>query len=431
MFAWQSRLRSIVTHPLFPVLLVCALSFSLRMYRLQVPETYYFDEVYHGFTAVEYAKGNIDAYNPWASAPEGVAYEWVHPPLAKVIMSWSVMLFGPTSWAWRLPSIFFGTAVIGLTGALAWVWFRNARLALLASTFLALDGLMLVMSRLAMNDVFFLTFLLLTLIAYFRSWQVAQPGKWWIIMGLSLGAALSSKWTTVYVLPVLGADILWRWRQANQLKWPPLIPLTLSLVVMPPAVYLLSHFQYFGWGYTWQDFVRLQQQIWWYHTQLEATHPYQSIPLQWIFDVRPVWFYSGSSDSISRNIYALGNPVFFWSGLVAVITLVTQQLRRFTWKLTVPLLAYIMMWLPWSLSPRIMFFYHYLPALPFLAIILAHQLTQWEQQTPVKTKHAGMIITTFVCLMGLWLIYFFPQLTGIPVPAEWAERVYYFIPSWR
>jgi dolichyl-phosphate-mannose-protein mannosyltransferase len=431
---WQTRLRSIVTHPLLPVFLVCLLSFSLRINRLQDPGEWYFDEVYHGFTAVEYAAGNHDAYNPWAQGvPEGVAFEWVHPPLAKLIMASSVALFGPVSWAWRLPSTFFGTAVIGLSGILAWVWWKNARIALLTSAILAVDGLVLVMSRLAMNDVFFLTFLLLALIASSVSWE-SRRWKWWTVLAaVSLGAALASKWTTIYIVPFIALDTLVRWSQMPNRNPTRLFWIALSFVIGVPVIYLLSHTQYFLWGYTWDDFVMLQKQIWWYHTQLDATHPYQSSPWQWILDLRPVWFYSGSTATLSKNIYALANPIFLWTGLLAVLYTVIKiwRDRPIQWSTVRVLFAYGLMWLPWAISPRIMFFYHYLPALPFLAIILAKAMGDWEQASRRTLNRRTLVILSWFAVACLWLIIFYPHLTGLPVSAMWAQKIYYILPTWR
>ena len=30
-----------------------------------------------------------------------------------------------------------------------------------------------------------------------------------------------------------------------------------------------------------------------------------------------------------------------------------------------------------------------------------------------------------------WFLFFLPQMTGIPVSQEWADRAYYWLPSWR
>ncbi len=439
MLSIQAKLRTWITHPLFPIVLICILAFSLRLYRLQTPTGFYFDEVYHGYTAVEYAAGNRDTYNPWAHQnTPGLAYEWVHPPLAKLIMAGSVWVFGPVSWAWRLPSALFGTAVIGLSGILAWVWWRKASIAIFTSAILAIDGLVLVMSRLAMNDVFFLSFLLLSLILYSLSWEKRSWKRWLFAAGISLGAALASKWTTVYIFPLIAIDTFARLAQEKKWSWERLSWVIGVFLVTLPAMYLLSHAQYFWWGYSWDDFVILQQQIYGYHTNLVATHPYQSIPLQWILDLRPVWFHSSSSLNIMSNIYALANPIFLWSGLGATLLLFANILQNPSWKSWANirvLLAYCSLWMPWIFSPRIMFFYHYLPALPFLAMILAGTFSNWIEQGKVNslpTKNTRkMIWVSWYALAALWLIFFFPHLTALPVSAEWAKSLYYLLPGWQ
>src|SRR6185369_7985242 len=69
-------------------------------------------------------------------------------------------------------------------------------------------------------------------------------------------------------------------------------------------------------------FSELHHQIWWYQTNLKATHGYQSRPLQWFLDLRPVWMYVKYDGNTIANIYSQGNPALFWLGDVAVIATV-------------------------------------------------------------------------------------------------------------
>ncbi len=87
-------------------------------------------------------------------------------------------------------------------------------------------------------------------------------------------------------------------------------------------------------------------------------------------------------------------------------------------------LSYISVWLPWACSPRIMFFYHYAPAVPLLCIILAilvHAIYK-------KAKYVAYTITA---LALIWFVIFYPNLIGVPVSQQFANRVYFVIPSWR
>ena len=80
-----------------------------RLVRLDYPAAYVFDEVYHSFTAKEYLKGSKEAWDPFATPPKGVAFEWTHPPIAKEAMTISMFLFHSTdAWVYRLPGALFG-----------------------------------------------------------------------------------------------------------------------------------------------------------------------------------------------------------------------------------------------------------------------------------------------------------------------------------
>ena len=59
------------------------ISLDLKLYRLNNPKSYYFDEIYYAFTAEEMAKGNRAGWEIGHTAPKGFAYEWSHPHLGK------------------------------------------------------------------------------------------------------------------------------------------------------------------------------------------------------------------------------------------------------------------------------------------------------------------------------------------------------------
>jgi len=202
-------------------------------------------------------------------------------------------------------------------------------------------------------------------------------------------------------------------------------------------------------GKNFDHFRELHRQIWAYQTTLSATHAYQSRPWQWFLNTRPVWYYVEYSDQQISNIYALGNPVLFWLGDISVIfttvivlassyDILRQVLEKAQrWKtyfdlfpLSFLLLAYAAVWLPWQLSPRIMFFYHYTPAVPILSIILAYWLI-----TPAKSQSWrpwGLWLSIFliVCVAGTFGL-FYPHWTGIPVNVDMANSVYFAMPTWK
>lgn len=78
------------------------------------------------------------------------------------------------------------------------------------------------------------------------------------------------------------------------------------------------------------------------------------------------------------------------------------------------LTIYFIVWLPWIFSPRIMFMYHYLPAIPFASILVGYMLTN------IKKELA--FLCSVLILSGFIFIY--PQVTGIHLQNK-IKRSYY------
>jgi hypothetical protein len=319
------------------------------VWRLHIPRNYYFDEVYHAFTSLYYAVNDPKGYEWWHSSPEkGTAFEWLHPPVAKLIMGFSIFMFGDNSYAWRLFSSVFGVLVIVAVYLLAKELFGSRKMALVAALVASFDGLMLAMSRIAMNDIYVTFFMLMALYSYRRAVRGKGSVEKWLLVGVFAGLAAATKWSGVFVIALIGMwEVGRRWmglKDAGRRRmaifgagllgsgavgvevftrleelmgvmkwvveiwlggllalvaywlsrvvgWKHLARLVLVLVVIPGVIYLVAFGQFWLQGHTVAQFKELHRQIWWYQTNLEATHPYQSKPWQWVLNLKPVWFY--------------------------------------------------------------------------------------------------------------------------------------------
>jgi dolichyl-phosphate-mannose--protein O-mannosyl transferase len=199
--------------------------------------------------------------------------------------------------------------------------------------------------------------------------------------------------------------------------------------VLPVVAYLASYTQLVAMGYGWRQFWSLQRHMWRYHAHLQGHHAYQSVPWQWVLNVRPISLYVryGPGDMIA-NIYNLGNSVVLYFGVAAMAALAVRQFRRRSWPALFLLAGYLILWTPWAFSPRLMFFYHYLPAVPLLCVAAGWLLARWQMDRRRWVRLAGWSV---VAMSAAWFIFFFPQMTAIPVPQWWADAAYYWIPSWR
>lgn len=376
------------------LILILLLSACLRLYRLDYPNKYIFDEVYHVFTAKEFLQGHKDAWEWWTKPPPGVAYEWTHPPLAKEMMTLSMFIFQNTDgWAWRLPGTLLGILSIYLVYLLGNSILKNEPASLIAAFVFSLDGLNFVQSRVGMNDIYYVTFVLASLLFLLRNR--------YLISALFFGLALSSKWAAVYFLFII-TFILFKDRQLKKI---------FLFIFIPALIYLLSYLPFFLLGHSLDQFIQLQQQMWWYHTGLKATHGYASSWWSWPLNLYPVWYFVDYQKNTIANIFASGNPAVFWIGSVTLILTGIEAIKKRSTNLLLVVFGFLIFWLPWAFSPRIMFLYHFSPTIPFLCLSLGHQLS-----LELSDKERRKLIIILLFLISINFFLFYPILTGFPIP---------------
>lgn len=395
--------KYILRHKTLSAVFIIAL--FLRTINLVYPESMIFDEVYHAFTAKSMLVNDQAAWEWWNTSPQGFAYEWTHPPLAKYGMVIGMLVFGANSFGWRIGSALIGAFSILIFYKLTKIWFKNSRVALIAAGLLSIEGIHLVQSRIAMNDVYALFFILLAL--YLGS------SKKWKHSAVAFGFALSSKWSAVYALmPIL---IIYA-KQFTQIDIRTIVN-AIRLILISVIVYILLYTPFFLSGHTFAQFQELHWQMWNYHTSLIATHSYESTPSQWVLALRPIWYHVERFRGFISNIYNHANPAIAWLGLIAIVDLI----RRKDYKISLALISYLSFLIPWTISPRIMFNYHYLPSITFLVMILAY----WINLIPRNYLRPiiSIIILTFIIL---W-----PMYTGTKAPQEYWDIIFSIFPTWK
>lgn len=412
-----------------PLIIILIIAAALHLIRLDYPNAYVFDEVYHGFTAKEYLKGSKEAWEWWTTPPPGVAFEWTHPPLAKEVMTASMHIVNSTdAWAWRLPGAILGTVCVFLIYLLGKRIFSSERVGLVSAFLFSFEGLNFVQSRTGMNDVYLVTFSLASILFLLN--------KKFFISAVFLGLAFASKWSALYLLG-LNSLIIGHFFLTGRLKLEDFFKATSYIAILVPSIYLLSYLPFFLLGHTQDQFVELQRQMWWYHSNLKATHDYASPAWSWPLNLYPVWYFvEYHKNGLTSNIFASGNPVLFWMGVGAILITIHDFIQTYIYKnqhidhsvthqnslgfilnnrdrFLIVLLGFFVFWLPWIFSPRIMFLYHYSPSIPFLCLSLGYQVSTMLEHK--KSRIVGLIILGLV-VAGFILVY--PMLTGIPLPRD-------------
>ena len=456
----------------------------LFLVRLGEPPGYSFDEVYHAYTAGQYVAGNRDAYVWWTIVPEEgkpndyAGYEWTHPPLGKWLIAGGIAVLGDEPAGWRLASAIFGVVGIVLVFLLGLLMTGSRLVGGLAAGLLLVDGLYFVQARTGMVDGFVLVFTLGALLACHATLTAPAGGarRPMALTALLLGLALATKWNAAYAAGLIGmilagnaARLWWLGRETNVARrgssavrrgssavrrgssvqrkptrrsthdarptthdpsvafreYATWLPLTFG--VLPAALYLLAYAPFFAVGYGWDQFVELQRQMWHYHSNLQATHAYQSDWWQWPLAAKPVWYNVVWGETERAYTYANVNPVLAWAMVPAVLAVgwIWARERRF-----VPLMllgvGFFGQWLPWALSPRISFAYHFLPAVPWGALAIAVLVAALWRRGSLPRGVAVAYVTLVVAAFA----FFYPIYAAVPMTPDRLELRYWF-DAWR
>lgn len=141
-------------------------SFVVLFINYWFPPGKIFDEVYFARAAEDYLTRQY-------------IYENTHPPVTKLLITLSTMLFGgmhggDNSYGWRFLDVVAGAVAIWLLYLLAKRVTQSSLFATYASGLFALDGMHFVQSRIATPESFVVVFALATLYAFLRYWENVQ-----------------------------------------------------------------------------------------------------------------------------------------------------------------------------------------------------------------------------------------------------------------
>ena len=130
---------------------------------------------------------------------------------------------------------------------------------------------------------------------------------------------------------------------------------------------------------------------------------------------------------------ALGNPVLWWGGAVALIGCLGYWLLRRDWRFAIPVLGVAATWLPWfRYDDRPIFFFYAVALVPFTVIGLAlvfGKLLGVVADGGIRRLVGTVVIVTFVAAEIACFAYFYPIWADSLIPRDdWQQRI--LIPSW-
>ena len=325
----------------------------------------------------------------------------------------------------------------------------------MAAGLLLCDGLYLVESRVGMSNMFLLVFSNGALLAFSRVLTVPpdRVGLPLLATGLFLGLAIATKWSAVALAGLIGLVVCWRivqlWRQARGTRTPPGhagdagAPTTaegddaaaglrislwapIALIALPIAIYFASYLHFFLTGHGWGDFIQLHRDMLAYHRELGIVHDDSSPWWQWPLAARGVWYYVNERRGEVSLIFGNGNPLLYWPMVVAAAWVAIDWWGRRQTALLILLIGFFGQWLPWALSPRGTFIYHFLPAVPLGCLALAVVLAGAWRGGGIARAAAAVYVVAVIATFA----FFYPIATAMPLSPDQVD-LRMWLPSWR
>jgi dolichyl-phosphate-mannose-protein mannosyltransferase len=303
---------------------------------------------------------------------------------------------------------------------------------------------------------------------------------WRVAAGVCFGLAIGTKWGGVFPLAAFGL-LVWAWdssaRRALGVRRPVLkatvvdaVPAFFSLVGVALVVYVAT---WGGWlahagtyeerhGGGWGDYAQVDasgpgevaqslrslwnyhQDIWGFHTGegINAeNHIYQSDPWGWLVINRPVGVDAQtnieagtdgcpeSADKCIRQILAIGTPVLWWGGVLALLASLWFWIGARDWRFGLALVGVFSTWLPWvRFSERPIFFFYAVAIIPFT--VIATTLVLGKILGPPgrsRRRIVGALVGGgFVALVAANFAFYHPIWTdGLLTNEDWLDRIWF------
>jgi 4-amino-4-deoxy-L-arabinose transferase-like glycosyltransferase len=405
---WQ--IAELVRDPRTGLFIVLFSALLLRGLWLNLPRgSLIFDEQYYVNAARVLLGLHLPPGAAYIGSPPGIDPNMEHPPLGKVLIAGSMLIFGDNGLGWRLPSVIAGMVAIAALYGIVRQAGGTRWMAVLAAFLYSMDVLSFIHGRIGVLDMMSLAFLLA------GGWLLLRRN--WIPAGalFALGTLvkLIGIFGLVAALGLLGLELLAAYRRKRSIELRDLVPglsvagayVVVGLVGLAWLDIRFTHFnspfdhlrQMLGYGFALQS-------------TFSPTAGITSSPLDWLvmggqFDYLKVAVNSLVNGTVvashpSVEFRAVINPILL--GGTALVTL----FAAWRWRTGGSAIArWALIWMGATYLPfvylslfsnRVTYLYYILPAIPALAAATAVFLVDARLPRAVLWGYIAVTVVAFV-----------------------------------
>ena len=434
----------------------------------------YFDEIYHARTAYELLHDQN-------------VYEWTHPPLGKIIMSWFIAIFGMTPFGWRFAGAMCGILMLPTMYLLVKQLTKRTNMAFLGMMLMTLDCMHFTQTRIATIDSYPVLFIMLSYFFMLRFMQrdiVLTDVKKLLpdlaLSGFFMGCGFASKWIGAYA--GVGLAILFFWtclrhirlrsmsisllQEAESIAQEDLERLQLRkqhtakrllvlclwcllfFVTIPAIIYLLAYADRFanrqidGIVTLVKLVIQETEGMLAYHGQpgLGMDHYYYSPWYEWPLMMKPMYYASAAfkPEGMSYAIFCFGNPWVWLVGLGGIGFACCRWVKGHRYLVTGKESTFQIMRSDWDIAPAFVLIGLLAQFLPWVLVPRSTFIYHYFASVPflmlgtvlmlnhLMNKHPKLgnrICLAYLAVCFVWFILLYPYASGAVTPNWWLDFI--------
>jgi dolichyl-phosphate-mannose-protein mannosyltransferase len=376
----------------------------------------------------------------------------VHPPLTQMVFS-AIAGFNKPSYAnkiinhddnfgdfpyttLRYIDAFLGCLIPVLVYIMARCWYAKRNMAIIAAWLVIWDNSLVLYSRLILPENLMLVLGLGGVIMTLAALN-SKKFRMWFIAGIFLGGSISVKWLGLGFFAVAAAALTWKnnFRLFAKIAGVAiLVHLAVWLVffsrfpnnlIEPYSIYS-GHYMRIGYPNPKRPFEIIAYLPLHFVHILNANALYQqhsaaSKPWEWPLGLGKISVYL--NDAKNTSMFLAGNNIGWWMIPISVILgflLLASPVRKYWARISrenlfLPMLGYVVSWVPLFFVGRVLFLYHYLSSLVwgYMLVPLAVDYGQRRYSRWIKGLFMVLVVAGFVLTA--------PLTYGITVPEIWIK----------
>jgi len=350
-----------------------------------------------------------DGKPPYVDPALGLDPNHEHPPLAKLIIALSMYLFGDNGFGWRIPSVIFGAVAILVFYLLMKKLTVHKWLPLIATFLFSFDNLIFVQSRIAILDIFTLTFMLIGFYWYFSGHTYLSA------VGMALSTLTKATGGAGFIVIVALHAARFIRDNLGKGKWSELFSWFEKYLIVYVASFLMIlavlDVQWVGFSNP-VDHIRF---ILDYSSRLTSTCPNGiiSCPWQWLINQIPIPYLTVNVDVTSGNVTRSFQSIAFVGAMNPAILYLTIPAMLYVaydcYKKKGDYSLFILIWFSITYLPyypavlaaqRVTYLFYFLVTMPAVCAGVAYMISE---QNPPK-----LVVLFYLAVVAVSFYWMFP-----------------------